>query len=88
MVFHVRPLRERRAKPGGLAKLTQVDHGRFALAPHTGRRRRTISADGPMTPAQTCSTWGSSSVNPTRRTFGLGWGTAWMASTSGGSMHH
>jgi hypothetical protein len=54
----------------------------------TGGRRRASSADGPMTPAQTCSTKGSSSANPTRRTLGLGWGTAWMASTSGGSMHH
>jgi len=48
---------ERRAQAERLAKLTQVDHGWFALAPHnTGRRCRTSNAHGPMTPAQTCST--------------------------------
>jgi hypothetical protein len=48
--------RERRAQAEGLAKLAQVNQGWFALAPQHGRRRRASSADGPMTPAQTCST--------------------------------
>jgi hypothetical protein len=46
----------RRAQAEGLAKLTQVDHGWFAFAPQHGQRRRTSSAEGPMTAAQTCST--------------------------------
>jgi hypothetical protein len=37
MVFDVCPLRERRTQAQRLAELTQVDHGRFALAAQHGQ---------------------------------------------------
>jgi hypothetical protein len=47
---------ERRAQAEGQAELAQVDHGWFALAPQHGQTPKDQQVEGPMTPAQTCST--------------------------------
>ncbi len=80
--------RERRAQAEGLAELAQVDHGWFAFAPQhrqapQDQQRRRTDDSGPG-----LFDVGVIERDPTRRTFGLGWGTAQMTSVSGGSMHH
>jgi hypothetical protein len=48
---------DRWAQAERLAELAQVNDRWFAFAPQDGsKRRRTSNAEGPMTPAQTCST--------------------------------
>jgi hypothetical protein len=75
---------ERRAQAEGLAELAQVNQGWFVFAPQQGQAPQGQQRGGADDPGSDLLDEGSSSVNPTRRSLGLGWGTAWMASTSGG----
>jgi hypothetical protein len=80
--------RERRAQAERLAKLAQVDHGRFAFAPRHRQAPQDQQRGRPDYSGPHLFDIRVIEREPDPPTFGLGWGTAWMASTSGGSMHH
>jgi hypothetical protein len=79
--------RDRRAQAERLAKLTQVDQGRFAFAPQHGQATEDQQRRGADDPGPDLFDVRVIERDPTRRTFGLGWGTARMTSVSAGSMH-
>jgi hypothetical protein len=79
---------ERRAQAERLATLTQVNHGRCALAPQHGQAPQDQQRGGTDDSGPDLLDVEVIEREPDPPHLALGWGTAWMASTSGGSMRH
>ena len=80
--------RERRAQAELTAELAQVNQGWFALAPQHGQPPQGQQGGRADDSGQHLFDVGVIEREPDPPHLGIGVGTAWMASTSGGSMHH